>query len=90
MLDLAKIEAGRLELESTDFHLSSVLDNVVSIIREPARDKDLVIEIDTDSVPMWLRGDPTRLRQALLNYAGNAVKFTERGRIAAVCRTAGR
>ena len=81
VLDLAKIEAGRLELESTDFHLSSVLDNVVSIIREPARDKDLVIEIDTDSVPMWLRGDPTRLRQALLNYAGNAVKFTERGRI---------
>jgi two-component system sensor histidine kinase/response regulator len=81
VLDLAKIEAGRLELESTDFHLSSVLDNVVSIIREPAREKGLAIEIDTDSVPMWLSGDPTRLRQALLNYAGNAVKFTEQGRI---------
>ena len=81
VLDLAKIEAGRLELESTDFHLSSVLDNVVSIIREAARDKGLTIEIDTDSVPMWLSGDPTRLRQALLNYAGNAVKFTEQGHI---------
>jgi len=80
VLDLAKIEAGRLELESTNFHLSSVLDNVVSIIREPARAKGLDIEIDTaDSVPMWLSGDPTRLRQALLNYVGNAVKFTRRG-----------
>jgi PAS domain S-box-containing protein len=81
VLDLAKIEAGRLELESQDFHLSAVLDNVASIIRESARDKGLAIEIDTDSVPMWLSGDPMRLRQALLNFAGNAVKFTEAGRI---------
>jgi two-component system sensor histidine kinase/response regulator len=81
ILDLAKIEAGRLELERSDFHLSSVLDNVASIIREAARDKGLTIELDTDSVPMWLSGDPMRLRQALLNYAGNAVKFTESGRI---------
>ena len=81
ILDLAKIEAGRLELDATDFHLSSVLDNVASIIREPARDKGLAIEVDTDSVPMWLSGDPMRLRQALLNFAGNAVKFTERGTI---------
>ena len=81
VLDLAKIEAGRLELDSTDFHLSQVLDNVASIIREPARDKGLKVTIDTDSVPMWLRGDPTRLRQALLNFAGNAVKFTDSGSI---------
>ncbi len=82
ILDLAKIEAGRMELDSTDFHLSSVLDNVASIIREPARAKGLAVEIDTDSVPMWLRGDPTRLRQALLNFAGNAVKFTDAGTVA--------
>ena len=81
ILDLAKIEAGRMELERSDFHLSSVLDNVASIIREAARDKGLSIEIDTDSVPMWLSGDPMRLRQALFNYAGNAVKFTESGRV---------
>ena len=81
ILDLAKIEAGRLELDASDFHLSSVLDNVASIIREPARDKGLTLVVDTDSVPMWLAGDPMRLRQALLNFAGNAVKFTDRGTI---------
>jgi two-component system sensor histidine kinase/response regulator len=82
ILDISKIEAGRLQLEHTDFHLSAILDNVASIIGQQARDKGLTIEIDADSVPLWLRGDPTRLRQALLNYAGNAVKFTETGCIA--------
>jgi len=82
ILDLSKIEAGRVQLESTNFHLSAILDNVHSIIAESARVKGLQIELDGDAVPPWLRGDPTRLRQALLNYAGNAVKFTQRGRIA--------
>ena len=82
ILDLSKIEAGKLQLENTNFHLSAVLDNVVSLIGGTAQHKGLSISIDTDSVPLWLRGDPTRLRQALLNYAGNAVKFTESGSIA--------
>ncbi|MBS1142162.1 MAG: hybrid sensor histidine kinase/response regulator [Proteobacteria bacterium] len=82
ILDISKIEAGRLLLESTDFHLSAILDNVHSIIGEAARTKGLSIELDRDSVPLWLRGDPTRLRQSLLNYAGNAIKFTEKGSIA--------
>ncbi|CAK0761850.1 two-component system, sensor histidine kinase and response regulator [Gammaproteobacteria bacterium] len=81
ILDLSKIESGRLQLESTNFSLSSILDNVASIIGQSARDKGLLIEIDGDSVPLWLRGDPTRLRQSLLNYAGNAVKFTDQGSI---------
>jgi PAS domain S-box-containing protein len=81
ILDLSKIEAGRLQLEETDFHLSAILDNIRSLIGEAAAAKGLAIEIDPDAVPLWLRGDPTRLRQALLNYAGNAVKFTERGTI---------
>ena len=81
ILDLSKIEAGRLQLESIDFPLSSVLDNVASLIGQSARDKALQIEIDDGGVPPWLRGDPTRLRQALLNYAGNAVKFTDFGTI---------
>ncbi len=82
ILDLAKIDAGKLQLESTDFHLSAVLDNVGSIIGEAARNKGLRIDVDVDSVPLWLRGDPMRLRQSLINYAGNAIKFTERGSVA--------
>ncbi|RTL51353.1 MAG: PAS domain S-box protein [Rhodocyclaceae bacterium] len=81
ILDLSKIEAGRLELEETDFLLGAVLDNVQSLIAEQARSKGLSVEMDTDSVPRWLHGDPTRLRQALLNYAGNAIKFTHSGTV---------
>jgi signal transduction histidine kinase/PAS domain-containing protein/ActR/RegA family two-component response regulator len=82
ILDLSKIEAGRVQLETSNFHLSAVLDAVHSIIADSARAKGLEIESDGNAVPVWLRGDPTRLRQALLNFAGNAVKFTESGRIA--------
>jgi two-component system sensor histidine kinase/response regulator len=82
ILDISKIEADRLHLESVDFHLSSILDNVSSIIGDSVRAKGLGISIDCGSVPIWLHGDPTRLRQALLNYAGNAVKFTDHGSIA--------
>jgi len=81
ILDISKIEAGKLELEHTNFALSAVLDHVRSLISEQAQAKGLVVEIDPDGVPGWLRGDPTRLRQALLNFAGNAVKFTEQGHI---------
>jgi CheY-like chemotaxis protein/HPt (histidine-containing phosphotransfer) domain-containing protein len=81
VLDISKIEANRFQIETTDFHLSAVLDNVVSLIGEQARSKKLSIEVDPDSVPVWLRGDPTRLRQALLNYASNAIKFTQQGSI---------
>ena len=82
ILDLSKIEAGRLELDYDNFHLSAVIDNVASIIRESARSKGLQLETDPDGVPLWLYGDVTRLRQALLNMASNAVKFTEQGSVA--------
>lgn len=82
ILDLSKIEAGKLTLEQTDFHLSSLLDQVRSLIADSARAKGLMLLVDSDAVPIWLRGDVTRLRQALLNYATNAVKFTEHGTIA--------
>lgn len=81
ILDLSKIEAGRLELDNQDFHLSAVLDNVASIVRDSAVAKGLALCTDPDHVPVWLCGDVTRLRQALLNFAGNAVKFTEHGAI---------
>ncbi len=82
ILDLSKIEAERLILEQTDFALAAVLDHVGSMIAEQTRAKGLQVEIDTGATPAWLRGDPTRLSQALLNYASNAVKFTAQGSIA--------
>ena len=81
ILDISKIEAKKLVIEETDFHLSSILDNVRSMTTDQARSKGLQVNIDPDGVPLWLRGDPLRLRQALLNYTGNAIKFTEQGTI---------
>jgi two-component system, sensor histidine kinase and response regulator len=82
ILDLSKVEAGKLELTLDDFHLAEVLDHVASLIRPSAKAKGLDVEVDHDAVPRWLRGDAQRVRQCLLNLAGNAVKFTERGSIA--------
>ncbi len=81
VLDLSKIDAGHLGLENTDFHLSAIFDNVQSVIAHAAQDKGLPVRIELDDAPSWLRGDPTRLSQALLNYAVNAVKFTSAGSI---------
>jgi signal transduction histidine kinase/ActR/RegA family two-component response regulator len=81
ILDFSKIEAGKLVLESIDFPLNAILDGVRSLIGESAAAKGLAVEIDADGLPTWMRGDPTRLRQAVLNFAINAVKFTERGKI---------
>ncbi len=81
VLDLAKIESGKLNVDARDFHLSAVLDHVRSMISESARAKGLVVTTDPGGVPTWLRGDPVRLRQALLNLAGNAVKFTHEGSV---------
>ena len=81
ILDLSKIEAGKMVLEDTDFALATVFESVRTMIVDQARQKRLQVIIDLDSVPSWLRGDATRLRQALLNYAINAVKYTENGQI---------
>ncbi|QSA96648.1 PAS domain S-box protein [Methylococcus sp. EFPC2] len=82
ILDLSKIEAGKLQLEQNDFSLASIMDHVHSMILDAALAKGLrVWRMDDDGVPPWLRGDATRLRQALLNYASNAVKFTPEGSI---------
>ena len=83
ILDISKIEAGKLKLEQSDFHLSSVLDHVSSLISDQAREKGLVVAVAPvpDGVPFWLRGDALRLRQALLNYTSNAVKFTGQGSV---------
>ena len=81
ILDLSKIEAGRLQLEALDFSIDVMLDHIVSIMAGPAREKGLRLVVTTSDMPRWLRGDPLRLRQALLNYLGNAVKFSDHGDI---------
>ncbi|MCV2355829.1 response regulator [Paucibacter sp. B2R-40] len=79
ILDLSKIEAGRVQLERIDFHLGELLGQVESMMAGSAQSKGLTFEVIKSDAPDWLNGDPTRLRQALLNYAGNAIKFTEAG-----------
>ncbi|HQF55715.1 MAG TPA: CHASE domain-containing protein [Fibrobacteria bacterium] len=85
ILDFSKIEAGRLELESLDFDLRSLLEDVADNLFPRIREKGLefVRDISPD-LPRSVRGDPGRLRQILTNLLGNAIKFTERGRIALI------
>lgn len=82
ILDFSKIEAGKLEIEKSDFELDKVLDNVANLISEKASAKGLELVFDIDqNVPRHLNGDALRLGQILINYANNAVKFTEKGEI---------
>ncbi len=81
IFDVSRSEAGLLVPEQVDFFLAAVLQNLRAQLAGPAAAKGIALEIDSDGVPTWLRGDPARLRQALLNYAGNAIKFTERGQV---------
>jgi two-component system, sensor histidine kinase and response regulator len=81
ILDISKIEAGRLILENTDFSLDALLTRTCAMVLEPARDKGLELVLDTGQLPDRLHGDPTRLMQALLNLLSNAVKFTEHGSV---------
>ncbi|HSV28030.1 MAG TPA: ATP-binding protein [Candidatus Omnitrophota bacterium] len=80
ILDFSKLEAGKLELETVTFDPRRLVDGVVDLMRSRAEEKRLSLAVTVDpSVPAWLAGDPTRLRQILLNLVGNAVKFTDAG-----------
>jgi len=79
ILDLSKIESGKLTLEKSNFNLSEVFEHIQSLFREELDAKGLTIDVDMGDTPAWLKGDVTRLRQALFNYVGNAIKFTEQG-----------
>jgi two-component system sensor histidine kinase RpfC len=89
VLDFAKIEAGRIELEDVDFDLHRLVRELADVFRLQAERKglDFVVELDP-AVPFALRGDPLHLRQVLLNLLGNAIKFTEHGEIRLVVRLA--
>jgi two-component system sensor histidine kinase/response regulator len=82
ILDFSKIEAGKLSLESVDFDLDQVLENIADLIAEKAQQKglELLFLID-DAVPRMLVGDPLRLGQIIINYANNAIKFTDQGEV---------
>src|SRR5260221_12123382 len=80
ILDYSKIEAEHLELESISFDVSKVVHATASLLAVRAREKhlELLAEVDAD-VPRAVRGDPTRLRQVLMNLFGKSIKFTEKG-----------
>ncbi|MFT5366962.1 MAG: two-component system sensor histidine kinase/response regulator [Candidatus Latescibacterota bacterium] len=82
ILDFSKIEAGKLDIESVDFELDQVLDNIANLIGDKASEKGLELLFDIDSdLPPAFKGDPLRIGQVLINYSNNAVKFTEKGEI---------
>jgi two-component system, sensor histidine kinase and response regulator len=82
ILDFSKVEAGKLELERVDFDLHDTVEETIEIFagRAHAKKVELACAIDLD-VPRTVRGDPMRLRQVLINFIGNAIKFTDRGEV---------
>jgi hypothetical protein len=87
ILDISKIEAGKFVLEEAPVAIDELLNHVSSVLSERARAKGIRLVIEVGYLPHHLIGDPTRLHQALLNYATNAVKFTEEGTVRLRART---
>ncbi len=79
ILDLSKIEAGRMTLEDIEFPVDQLVARAFALVSSDAAASGLELIADTDHLPTWLRGDPTRLAQALINLLSNAVKFTPQG-----------
>ncbi len=83
ILDLSRIEAGKLELHDEPFEARAVLDEVRGLFEGPAAERGLTLRVSVDGrIPRHLRGDAMRLRQVLFNLVGNAVKFTDHGEVA--------
>ncbi len=91
ILDLSKVEAGRLEIDHVEFHLDRVFEGLANLLALRAEEKgvDLLFDVAPDTPQHWV-GDPQRLGQILINLAGNAVKFTESGRVVVGCRMVSR
>ncbi|MCH7908801.1 MAG: PAS domain S-box protein, partial [Candidatus Hydrogenedentes bacterium] len=82
ILDFAKIEAGKLEMDLVDFYLPIVIQETVDILKSGAEQKGLELTYTvSDDVPCYVHGDPGRLRQILINLTNNAIKFTEKGEV---------
>ncbi len=82
ILDMSKIEAGKVTLENIVFDLEYLIASVLKLLRPRASIKDIELQIKyLENVPQYFKGDPTRIRQILMNLVGNAIKFTDRGDI---------
>lgn len=82
ILDFSKIEARKLDIECVDFAVRSVVDDLYELMADRASAKSVMLKVHIESgLPEWSKGDPTRLRQVLINLVGNAVKFTEIGSV---------
>ena len=82
VLDYSKMEAGRMTVEQIDMSLQSVFDGVRAILQPAALERGVVMNIEYDArLPQYIKGDPVRIHQVLLNLAGNAVKFTDHGSV---------
>ena len=89
ILDISKIEAGKLTLESVPVKVDALLTHLDAVLGDRIRDKGLAFKIDAVPFPPDLMGDPTRISQCLINYVGNALKFTEHGHITVRARIVG-
>ena len=87
VIDFSKIEAGRLELAIESVDVAGLVGGVVRLLKPQADAKGLALDADVDREVGWVRADPVRVRQALFNMVGNAVKFTERGHVKVRCVT---
>lgn len=82
ILDLSKIESGKIEIETIDFNLEQTIDFVLSTLKYSAENKGLQLTTEYDTrFSRWFKGDPSRIKQVLLNFINNAIKFTQKGNI---------
>ncbi|MEZ5016776.1 MAG: tetratricopeptide repeat protein [Flavipsychrobacter sp.] len=82
ILDLSKIEAGKIEIEQTDFTIQEIIDSVKDVLLFKAEEKGIELKVSVaEDIPTRVVGDPTRINQILMNLAGNAVKFTDKGHV---------
>ena len=87
ILDLAKVESGKLDVETLEFSFKELINDVIDLFRENVRAKGIAIHAEIDPrVPARISSDPTRLRQILINIVGNAVKFTDKGSVTVIAR----
>jgi signal transduction histidine kinase/DNA-binding NarL/FixJ family response regulator len=87
LLDFSKVEEGKMELESINFDLQRLVDSMVLLMSGRAEEKKIYLKAEiAPGTPLLLKGDPTRLRQILLNLIGNAIKFTEKGGVTVIVK----